>query len=387
MKHGLRARSDLLPGEDAQALRDRLDAWTDAIGPRDELERYLLERAVQASWRLDRADRASAAHAADPDPDEPARLAAEADAVALLGRRLFWDPRGPTCFYPQWEMPLGHPPRLSWSKQVDDPNDHQRVVLALEATALGCAWMLDRWAELRALLDKGLPWQPHDQFKAVRLLGRQPLDAIDDRRVNGIYAASWALHEEAGNPLQGVCTELDDAERKRFIARLNDRRAARDMPVDAAAAEVELRGLIDEEESRLEGVLAGHLARAEATAVARASFDESPTGERLRRYEQASERSLVGLLEALRKHRREASRAKEGGPGRDRSDGGEGPGGGAAARAADGPPRGGQGPAGDERSQPATGLGRGRAEARGTGRPRGPVGRGPAGRAGASAGG
>src|SRR6185312_4642371 len=151
LKHGLRAKSPILPGEDPEALRTRHDAFTASIAPQDEVERLLVDRLVKISWRLDRLDRALEARAADPDPGEADRLAAEADFVALMGRRLIHDPRGPTCFYPQWETTIGDPPRVSWSQQVDDPNDPARIVIALEALALGCAWLLDRFAELRGL--------------------------------------------------------------------------------------------------------------------------------------------------------------------------------------------------------------------------------------------
>jgi hypothetical protein len=87
LKHGLRSKSQLLPGEDAEALRARHDAFTASIAPRDEVERLLVDRLVKISWRLDRVDRALAARSADPDPGEADRLAAEADAVALMGRR------------------------------------------------------------------------------------------------------------------------------------------------------------------------------------------------------------------------------------------------------------------------------------------------------------
>jgi hypothetical protein len=314
LKHGLRAKTLVLPGEDAEALRARHDAFHASIAPQDEVERLLVDRLVRISWRLQRVDRALEARAADPDPDEAARLAAEADFVALMGRRLIRDPRGPTCFYPQWEMTLGDPPRVSWSRELDDPNDPARIVIAMEVRALGCAWLLDRWAELRGLLDDGLHWQPHDQFKAVRLLGRQPMDAIDDSRVIAIYLACWAMNEEGGYPLDGVALELDHAERKRFIALLNERKVMRLMPEDASEGEAALRSLIDAEEARLEEILAGHLARAEAAAMARAAHDPSPEGERLRRDEQACDRALVRIIEALGKRRREAAGPKD--PGR-----------------------------------------------------------------------
>src|SRR6185312_4251054 len=244
LKHGLRAKSPILPGEDPEALRARHAAITASIAPQDEVERLLVERLVKISWRLDRVDRALEARSADTDPDEAARLAEEADFVALMGRRLIRDPRGPTCFYPQWETTLGKVPRVSWTEELDDPNDPARIVIALEARALGCAWLLDRFAEIRGLLDNGLHWQPHDQFQAVRLLGRQPIDAIDDPRVIAIYLACWAMNEEGGYPLDGVALELDHAERKRFVALLNERKAMRWMPEDAEAGEAALRSLI-----------------------------------------------------------------------------------------------------------------------------------------------
>src|SRR4051812_2544884 len=52
LKHVLRAELPVLPGEDPEALRDRLDLWMLEQGPRTDLERHLVERAVRASWRL-----------------------------------------------------------------------------------------------------------------------------------------------------------------------------------------------------------------------------------------------------------------------------------------------------------------------------------------------
>jgi hypothetical protein len=76
VKHGCRARLPILPGEDPEDHRRRRDAWVDKFAPRDAVETYLVERAVDVSWRLDRADRA-----------ELARLAAELDAEAARRAR------------------------------------------------------------------------------------------------------------------------------------------------------------------------------------------------------------------------------------------------------------------------------------------------------------
>ncbi len=50
--------------EEAVAYRRRLEAWTGSLGPRNDVERYLVERAVSLSWQIDQADRPQ--HSATP---------------------------------------------------------------------------------------------------------------------------------------------------------------------------------------------------------------------------------------------------------------------------------------------------------------------------------
>ncbi len=87
------------------------------------------------------------------------QAAAIADEVLVLGRRLFHDPRGPACFYPQAEPTSSYPSRVSDSGDVDDPDEPARVVNKLEGTAPGCAWLLDRWDDLRELVMDGQTWR------------------------------------------------------------------------------------------------------------------------------------------------------------------------------------------------------------------------------------
>ncbi len=236
LKHGMRAEIPILPGEDENILKRRLDSWTATLEPRDDVERYLVERAVNVSWQLDRADRAWAARmTADLLSAGAGQADAQADEVVLLGRRLFWDPRGPLCLYPHYEASLGDPVRASWSPQVVDPNEPASIVNRLESSVLGCAWLLDRWGELGALLEDELLWQPPDRFKAVRLLGRQPLDATDDDVVRAIYLACHAMDPSSEQPFADIAVELGAGERRRFAERI-EARASRDLaPSDPEA--------------------------------------------------------------------------------------------------------------------------------------------------------
>src|SRR4051812_10900274 len=54
LKHGLTATTVLLPGEDREAYDARLDAWTDDLRPVGAAQVVAVERAVRATWRLDR---------------------------------------------------------------------------------------------------------------------------------------------------------------------------------------------------------------------------------------------------------------------------------------------------------------------------------------------
>ena len=258
------ATTPVLPGEDPDAFNARVERWTADLGPRDDVERFLVQRAVQLSWQLERADRAVAARPADAGPDFPDRVTATADEVAALGRRLFWDRRGPTGMYPDLEGTVGMIQRISFSGRIDDPNDPARLVNRLEATALGCAWMLDRWGELRQTLEDGLLWQPPDRLRAIRLMGRQPMDALEDRRVLHVYLACAAMGPPGTAEFQDLATELRVDQRQRFLDRINGRLVADLRPADAEEGRAALLGLIAEEEARLEEVLTTHLERGAA---------------------------------------------------------------------------------------------------------------------------
>ena len=61
VKHGMTAKTLVLPGEDADVLQQRIEAWTTDLQPQNEVEQFLVERSVQFSWQLERADRAELA--------------------------------------------------------------------------------------------------------------------------------------------------------------------------------------------------------------------------------------------------------------------------------------------------------------------------------------
>jgi hypothetical protein len=194
LKDGLSAKTLVLPGEDAGAFQDRLDAWAADLQPRNDVEHVLVERSATLSWQLERADRADAARLASILGAAPAEEALrQADRAAALGQRLFQDPAETLPLYPHSLYGTHDRPRISDSGLGDDPDAPARLLLQLESTAADCGWLLDRWGELGDLLDRGLSWQSPDKLKAIRLLGRQPLDAADSEVVALIFQACHVL--------------------------------------------------------------------------------------------------------------------------------------------------------------------------------------------------
>ena len=89
VKHGMSAATPVLPGEDPDAFRDRLDAWAGALDPDNVVEQFLVERAAAAAWKIERADRFEAARLAAILRSVPADQARrEIDEVEALGRQL-----------------------------------------------------------------------------------------------------------------------------------------------------------------------------------------------------------------------------------------------------------------------------------------------------------
>jgi hypothetical protein len=317
VKHGMAAKTLVLPGEDPEAFQMRIEAWSADLQPQDDVEQYLVDRAAAVSWQLDRADRADTARLADLIRTAPAEEAhrQEEEAVAL-GRRLFWDRRGPMALYPHYdlrdELLAQRNPRTSFSGLADDPDDPDRLVHRLESTAAGCRWMLNRWTELRDLLDQGYLWQSPDKLKAIRLLGHQPIDAADDTDVTDIFLACWVLDPEnrAVDPFAELWKELLPGEENLYRPRLKGREAEDWLPEGEDAARGRLRKIVDRATTRLEALALAHRERAQAEVAdqaARLSFDASMEGERLRRYQMSCNRALFRTLDMLLKLRRSAS--------------------------------------------------------------------------------
>jgi len=295
LKHGMRAEvSELLaPQEDPAELTARIQAWVDDNRPEGVVERDLVERAARLSWDLDRAQRYESAILAQRVRAAVLHHEAERAAeVAGLARKLLY-------LCGKRNVPGSGPP---W-------DDEPRVfVLALEASPEGTRWMIERWTEIRLLLDSGAAWSFPDQYKFIRLLGKHPVDAVDDPELNAIVLAWEAITENWGAVFWGKTRDETPSDNPAF----NAWRAWRALvpPLESPEAGwAHLRSIVDRELDRLNERLAilEEVEGADALELTeRALFCASDGAERLRRFQTARTRELLRTLDAIAKLRKAA---------------------------------------------------------------------------------
>ena len=312
--HGLRAETVVVLDEDPQELEDRRVAWHECLLPANDVEERLVDAAVVYTWQQDRARRAQASRInANITNYEVEQDQTTEEEVVALGRRLFKDRLGPLVFYPTGSHNIGtysdRDPTTSHAGKQDDADLPFDLVLRLHSTLLGCEWLLGQWASLKTVLDQGQAWIPSDKLKAVRLLGKQPFDAIDEKDVAMIFLASFVLKADKGRWDWEITMEMSKSDTITFRKNAATRQLDALTPSDATKAREALLEIIERATARLTIKADAHRERARVMAALATdflAFDDSLHGERLRRFDLAAGRGLSRSLDDLRKRRRDA---------------------------------------------------------------------------------
>jgi hypothetical protein len=235
-------------------------------------------------------------------------LARQQDVLAL-GERLFFDRQNFWAFFPDPAMETLH--IVKRTNEVDSTSQPPAMLVnELESTHEGCRWLIDRWKELEArILAPQSYWRAWDKFKAIRLLGKQPLDVVN--AAGGdlllIFLASHVIRPVSSSPFSVLSGELNNYQFPGVRKRLEALDAAQ--PQNAMSeheARGALRDLIDRNVQRLE--LLASIARQRAFAEAaerlrRLAFDPSKEADSVRRCEDIAIRRMTRACNELAKHR------------------------------------------------------------------------------------
>ncbi len=312
LKHGATSRLLVLPGEQAEELEQQRDAWIAASAGDDPIEQALVERAFEAWHQLGRTLRAQQARVRKRMHEaESVERQQTCDTALELGNRLFSNRHGPYQCYPN-RRPFVEKLPTSSDEPPGSPDQPARLIIRLESTADGCRWLLARWYELLQILDAGECWNSPDRFKAIRLLGKQPLDAMVDRDVLQIFLACHVLCPTPKSPFHDLLREVGESQGdlnsvlRPVIKQLTIEPYT---PKDSAEARQILVSLVDRAASRLQTLLADREAREHELAAGEAdrhAFDFDHDGELMRRYEMSCDRAFHRALERLRRLRKDA---------------------------------------------------------------------------------
>ncbi len=291
LKHGFRSERVAEEVESSYAFEERRRTWLAQSDAQTDMDEFLITSNVILSFNLERVWRAAAA-CLDREKESAGDKAIE--QVQELASRLYFDPTGPTSKY-GLEMVVFDEAGTSTSGATDDAYQPAKLVNQLEATAVGCTWLLHEWGLLRDRAVNGL-WYSLDRLKAIRLLGCQPVDAIDQWQVAMIYVASNGLMRLGETGFEDLGSDMSEVALERLLPRVKAR--FRDLFFDWTEADFRqmLIDLVDENVEPLQAKLEWHKRQNARCGGDRNAdelgFDDSPRGARMRQYELRCKSSL-----------------------------------------------------------------------------------------------
>ena len=265
---------------------------------------------VRLSWNLTRIETSRDERLATRAKEAVGR---EKDEVEKLGVILFRDRHGPLALQGIEKFVQGQE-RTSGSDNVDDPDRPAKVLRTLESTALGCRFLLEQWKSIAERVNKNQRVQSHDRFRAIRLLGRDRLDALEDSRVALIFLASFALHPGRRPAYADLRDELNVRSFPRVVERIRIQWPDVLDTSDTPRARFLLTELISGAMARLTAKLEAHEDHADELAANRkiqARYDATPQGEQMQRAELRFQGAFKRSIAAFQQYRKEKRNAGE----------------------------------------------------------------------------
>ena len=311
LKHGLTAKTAVLPGEDPQLFQSVVEVYKVDLKTQNQVEDDLAESAALAKWQMDRARAAQSAridHELLIRKEENSQR--DAIAAAVIRSRLFHDRQGPIELYPS-KSQYYKGPRTSCSDEPDDPLDPIKLILEAESTVAGCQMLLREWEALRRNLLSGLSILSHEKLKMLRLMGKQPIQAVGNPEAAQVFLACHALEARDGYAFHELRCEIEEERFKSKKVELKRWEGQGITPGDPAAARAVLLGIMDAAIERLrllerkQQELAETVARRDEEMLRQ---EEKKRDEQTLRHMDRCSRLMVRSIETIRKGHRDEER-------------------------------------------------------------------------------
>jgi hypothetical protein len=300
----IQAAIDAILRDESLAFEERSRRFQRHGDPRNAIEESVLDEIVHLGTQLDQVKKAYLeqirAHIENAQEDER-------DHVHEIGSRLFHDRLGHSLLYGTRNA-LFSEVTTSWPAKAVDPDDPAVLVRKLESSgAVGCRWLRDQWAGLRERLEPKKFWQSQDRFKCVRLLGHQPIHAIDHPLIAQIHFATHALDPSADHPFADLQGEMERPALGVYAKNVSSRFTELTNALPAEQHRQFLLDLVNQKIEELNAKIAKHESATQLIAertVARRNFDHSADAERLRNFEVKCRNQFFQAIQLYRKIRR-----------------------------------------------------------------------------------
>jgi hypothetical protein len=303
-KHGLFSKKEARRREDSIAFENRQIKWMANAQVQDDREEFLVYLNVCQSFDFEHAQRAHDERISSlvENADDH-----EAEEVYKLGKRLFVDPNGPIGVY-------GYDPgyrrkrkTLPDGEAVVSPNDPALLVNRLESSKTGCEWLRDQWLGLREPREPPNYWTRAHRLMAVRLLGRQPVDMLEDERVAEIYAAACTFDPVGNHQFADFESDMGPDQLQSFEQAVYAQWPELVEDFTEALAREVLVDLVERNVERLDEMLASYTENAEAIEERRLNrlrLDDSPQSKIIRDFKLKSANAFYRGLDACEKYRK-----------------------------------------------------------------------------------
>ncbi len=301
LKHGLRSERKAVLVDRGHAHEERRRKWLAQYDAQTDYDEFMISSSASLACDVERSRRVCAADVEIKSEDADADDAERADE---LGDLLFLHPAGPTALYGIDPVPpdTSAPSR---NRKATDPNKPSRIVRRLEKTSAGCEFLSREWKRLRALAETGF-WLAPDRFRAARMLGRQPVDALEHREVAMIFVASRGIIRLGKNEFDDLRGDMDEHALDLFMLRVKARFS--DLFHESTAAEYRqmLIDFADEHITPLSSKCARHIKKATANAartIDKMGEDQSPKGASATQLELKCMNTIKRLMAPYQKER------------------------------------------------------------------------------------
>ncbi len=275
------------------------------IEPRNVVEEDVLELLNLEISQLEKLRRVAAAKRELHIVESVRRDKEKLDAVTLVRRLLptaCWMLHGVDID----PMPDGGESIRTWGRKFEFPPPGP-IVEHLESTEAGCRCLLAKWTNIHERFAGRRDWLADDAFTVTRLMGKRPMDGVEDPEVAVVFMAADAFSRRRNNAFMVMKWEIGFARVRDFLSRVRELASTRLVLGDPEQGRATIIAILERAMKRLSERAEEHRMRAssdEAREAAGREFDSSPLAQEMKRREKRSIRTasenLNGLLRLQR---------------------------------------------------------------------------------------